>query len=58
MINIKTQLIDFDEQNENKILEDWITRNYGKRCPDYHKECACCKAWKCYDYLVYDEERK
>ena len=37
---------------ENKVLEKWVIRNYGKRCPDYEKDCACCKAWKCYDYLV------
>ena len=48
----KRIIINFDEQGENRVLEDWVIRNYGKRCPDYVKDCACCKAWKCYDYLV------
>lgn len=37
---------------ENKILEKWVVRNYGKRCQDIEKECECCKAWKYYDYLA------
>lgn len=44
--------IDTDVKKENKILKGWITRNYSSRCPDYAKDCACCKAWKCYDFLV------
>ena len=43
---------DEDFKKENKTLKVWIETNWGKRCPDYEKDCALCKAWKYYDYLV------
>ena len=40
-------------------LKKWIEKNWGKRCPDYEKSCALCRAWTCYDYLMSetDEEK-
>ena len=32
-------------------MKRWITKFWGKRCPDFEKDCGCCKAWKAYDYL-------
>ena len=52
MIERKRHITDVQEEAENQILSDWIERNYGKKCPDYEKNCPCCKAWKCYDYLA------
>ena len=52
MIERKRHITDVQEEAENQILSDWIERNYGKRCLDYNKDCPCCKAWKCYDYLA------
>ena len=43
-----------DEEKENSILSEWITRNYGERCKDYNKTCHCCKAWDYYAKLKYD----
>ena len=45
-----------DTKKENKLLEEWIIRNYGPRCKDYTPTCANCKAWECYTKLKYDEE--
>ncbi len=28
-----------------------MVKNWGTRCPDYEENCACCKAWKYFDYL-------
>ena len=27
-------------------LENTINETYGSKCPDYVKECWCCKAWE------------
>ena len=32
-------------------IEEAVTEYYGERCPDYHKECVCCKAWQEYDIM-------
>lgn len=45
--------LDVNKEKENIELRQWIERNYGRRCPDYEKNCACCRAWDCYDYLSY-----
>lgn len=29
----------------------WMLSMWGKRCSDFDKNCALCKAWKAYDYL-------
>ena len=48
-----------DEQNQilknwdDKILKNWIERNYGKKCITYNRNCPNCKAWKCYNELNY-----
>ncbi|MEK6828618.1 MAG: hypothetical protein AABY15_00695 [Nanoarchaeota archaeon] len=39
-------------KNQNKILERWVIKNYGKRCSDYEKECVVCKKWKLFDKLI------
>lgn len=38
-------------EKENKPLKVWITKMYGKKCPDFVVSCSCCQAWKCYEYL-------
>ena len=43
-----------DEEKENNLLSEWITRNYGERCKAYDKTCHCCKAWDYYAKLKYD----
>lgn len=30
-------------------LSDWITENYGPRCPQLAGGCGCCQAWAVYD---------
>jgi len=42
-------------KKENKVLEKWIIKNYGKRCPDYEKECVVCKKWKLFDKLILND---
>jgi hypothetical protein len=45
----KQDKIDLDE---NKKLFKWMVRNYGKRCKEFCKGCACCEAWVLYDRLI------
>lgn len=37
-------------------IEEALTEYFGERCPDYHKECVCCKAWQEYDILTRNYE--
>jgi len=37
---------------QNKSLEKWIIKNYGKRCKDYEKGCIVCEKWKLFDKLI------
>jgi len=32
-------------------VKEWMLKNWGERCLIFNDECACCKAWACYDYL-------
>lgn len=34
----------------SKVTEA-IIEHWGKRCPDYHEDCAVCQAWKEHDTL-------
>lgn len=43
--------------NFRKLVHIWIEKNWGKRCPDYEKECPLCKAWDCFDYLFQEEKK-
>lgn len=40
------------ELDSNKVLFNWMKKNYGTRCKDFEKGCACCVAWKLYDRLI------
>jgi hypothetical protein len=37
-------------------VKEYMVKNWGTRCPDYEKDCACCKAWKYFDYLFEIDE--
>lgn len=37
-------------------LEEILKKLYGKRCPNYEKNCGCCQAWSIYDTII-DENR-
>ena len=41
-----------------KEMENWMKENWGNKCEDYEKDCALCKAWKCYEYLFEWEEEE
>lgn len=32
-------------------LRRFLTENYGERCPDFDKDCPCCRVWVRYDLL-------
>lgn len=32
-------------------VKEWMIKYWGERCLSFNDECACCKAWACYDYL-------
>ncbi|MDD5616906.1 MAG: hypothetical protein PHH85_11985 [Candidatus Methanoperedens sp.] len=37
-------------------VKEYMIKNWGSRCPDYEENCACCKAWKYFDYLFEIDE--
>jgi len=37
-------------------VKEYMIKNWGTRCPDYEENCACCKAWKYFDYLFEIDE--
>ena len=41
----------------SNLIEEALTEYFGERCPDYHEECMCCKAWKEYDILCVAADR-
>ncbi len=42
----------YEEAINECWLEEVIEKLYGKRCPDYEKNCACCQAWSVYDTII------
>ena len=42
----------FDEASHEGWLEETFEKIYGKRCGDYEKDCACCRAWENYDTII------
>lgn len=53
---LKQKIAVSSELKKKKMYEYWleqiIEELYGKRCPDYAKECACCQAWGVYDTII------
>ena len=41
--------------NVRARVREWIRKYYGERCANFEEGCACCEAWKCFDYLFTDE---
>lgn len=33
------------------LIKEALTEHFGEPCPDYDKDCICCKAWKQFDKL-------
>ena len=42
----------YDKAQNEWWLENSIEELYGKRCPDFNKDCACCQAWDIYDTIT------
>lgn len=42
----------YEEAMHEDWLEQMIEKLYGKRCPDYEKDCPCCQAWVIYDTII------
>jgi hypothetical protein len=36
--------------------KEWATAYWGVRCPDFEKDCFCCKAWAAVDALFHGLE--
>lgn len=36
----------------HNALVRYITKYYGKRCPDYAEGCACCRVWVRFDIFM------
>lgn len=48
---VKEKLVEYQTGTNLSKFRDWINENFGKRCPDYEKDCPVCKTWKLYDEL-------
>lgn len=35
-----------------RLVEYWLKKYYGSRCPDYCKDCIVCKIWRAWDEFV------
>lgn len=55
-MNVDWKAVNWEAKKENKKLENWMRRNYGKRCPTYAEGCILCKMWKLCDELRLLEE--
>ena len=42
----------FNEAFHEGWLEEILEKLYGKKCKDYVKDCACCRAWNVYDTII------
>ncbi len=42
----------FEEAMHEDWLEQMIKKLYGKKCPDYEKDCGCCQAWNIYETII------
>ena len=36
----------------NETLYESMLAHWGKRCPDYEKDCPACDAWRKYDAFI------
>ena len=48
----------YAEATHEDWLEQMIGKLYGKKCPDYVKECGCCQAWDVYQTIIGENRRK
>lgn len=47
---------DFSTDNKQakrilRLLEVWITKNYGKPCKNKAHHCSTCQAWSAFEHL-------
>lgn len=47
----------YDEAQNEGWLENTLEKLYGKRCPDFNKDCGCCQAWDIYDSIIEENNK-
>ena len=54
ILNMDENAIEFDKDINNfkVLLEEFIDKWYGPKCPDYEETCICCQIWKNYEKLT------
>ena len=45
-------------ESEGRTIKErcvaWMEEYWGDRCPDFDKDCPCCKAWVAFDVVFTD----
>jgi len=44
------------KEKARKSVEDWITKEFGRRCKVYSAYCPTCEMWELYDKMFIDIE--
>lgn len=44
-------VMDADADKALRRLRTFLTEYFGERCPDFDKDCPCCRVWVRYDLL-------
>lgn len=54
MIMNEEELIEFIKMSSHirTVSEEFLTKWYGVRCPNYNFHCECCKRWKALDCIL------
>ena len=39
-----------------KIMREWMLKNWGERCKDYEPDCGLCNAWRAFDFLFHPDK--
>lgn len=48
---VNTTELEADTEKILRKLRKFLTKNYGKRCEDFDRDCPCCRVWVRYDLL-------
>ena len=43
-------------ENQEDLIAEAITEQFGERCPDFDADCLCCKVWQQYHALKADAD--
>ena len=39
-----------------RLMREWMIKNWGERCKEYEHGCGLCNAWKAFDFLFHPDK--